>query len=219
MNLDHLKGTGLLVRGFEEFVAKWTGHEDSFSQPVPYEGEAATIWELLPDQVRQFYALVNRIPESNICGNRNQDSFISPPRYQKKWSNPDWIIDRRFATLAIENQGNWEVVLALDGPDAGKLFCDRDKNGKYPGEWQPMDTPVEEFLVTLGFHELVMTGASLRVSHDSVLEDAAVIFHGHYASDEPINSIFHADGHLWLADEKNRPFRASSKRTLTRHAS
>lgn len=206
-NLDRLKGTDLLIDGFDQFLKLWLGVAPR-EEPLPWSGEEKELFDSLPWQVRRFYEVVHRWPTSKIVEKNNQDALMFPPGYQMNW-NPDTraydVPDPKRIELVSENQGNWVVWLSRESKTEGRLCTDFDRN--FEEGVFPMEVPIDEFLVTFGFHELVINGGFYEEYDPELYSESQTIFSGCYHADVPIRVLYHPSRLVWLVyGEDEAPF-------------
>lgn len=213
-NLDRLKGTDLLIDGFDQFLKSWLGDEPR-EEPLPWSGAEREPFDSLPWQVQRFYQVVQRWPSSKIVEENNQDSLMFPPRYQAPW-NPrtrsNEAPDSSRIELVMENQGNWVVWLSREPEREGRLCTDFDRD--FEEGVFPMEVPPDEFLVTFGFHELVINADSYETLPSKLYQESQTIFRGRYHADLPIQVRYHSSGFLWLVyDGDEAPFWGARRKT------
>ncbi len=205
MNLDRLKGTPHLIDGFESFLRSWLAPIEPRQEPLPWTDEEMELVRAMPDCALQFYEAVQRWPSSWIVetDENEQDALFFPPRrVVEKWIRGTWetvTIDFARVEIAGENQGNWLVEVSLEESDFGKLYtnCTRDMIGAETAEGFPMEVPLDEFLVTFGFYNMIICSGP-PVKETERFPDSELIFLGRYNADAEYGIFYHPDGFLWL---------------------
>lgn len=150
MNLDRLKGSGMLIAGFESFLSAWFAPASPRTPPPPWPEEALEILSQLPPEVREFHEVLYRWPQAGLS--------VLDPRDPEHCSHhlefPKWIHQDEengsYSPLVCENQYCFTVWVNLG---TGTLFTDAHPTVEGQGNYH-MSAPVDEYLVTFGLMEL-----------------------------------------------------------------
>ena len=204
INLERLKESGLLIQGFDKFLHAWFECPPSLEK-TQWDDSAVAVFSNLPEALLEFHNVIDRWPQSKIVIDNNQEHIYRPPTPRKIWSlekKTFEVIEDHFS-IVCENQGNWEVWLSTRKGDEGILFTDYDLNFKRSDLM--METPIDEFLVTFGLHELIVNNCIPDSYEVDKFADAILIFCGRYNADVQIRFYYHEDGLLWFSYGEDSP--------------
>ncbi len=210
-NLDRLKGSGLLVDQFDEFLGMWFEDYEPNEEPLVFEDEEGNeVFQKLPYEVRRFYEVVHRWPQAGINGRfKAQDYLMFPPTYWRKTQHHNAEAHKDYAHLALEHEGNWYMIIGLSGEHRGKLLTNYGtpflrQDIAPPQEWYPFHTSPEEFLIAFAFLEM---GARLHGRHaleeQPDLSKAELIFTGEKPRWGPVYVLHDPAGLLWVTLDLN----------------
>ena len=211
INLDRLKGSGLLVDQFDEFLRLWFNSYEPNEEPLIFEdGEANEVFERLPYEVKRFYEVVHRWPQAGInSGFKAQDYLTFPPRYWRKSLHHDAEVFKDYAHLAIGHEGHWDMVIGLSNDHCGKLLTNYGNpvlrsDITPPQDWHQFRTSPEEFLVAFAFLEM---GARLHgryvLEQQPDISNAELIFTGEKPRWGPVYVFHDQSGFLWISLDLN----------------
>ena len=202
IDLDQLKGTTRLIAGFDRFLGDWLQVEPS-SAAINWDADEWEFARDLPPHVREFYDVVQRWPGSKIVVDNNQDHLHFPPQPKREWNRAERAFtapDPHLITIASENQDNWQIWFSNPEADRFDLYINADLDMQ-TFDALPMTTPIEEFLVTIGMHELIVNGEHVVDPDTTVMTESRQVFTGHYAADSPLRVMWHPDGFLWFEQD------------------
>lgn len=203
-NLDRLKGTPHLIDGFNSFLASWLGVEPNLN-PIDWVHADLELFNRLPKHVQDFCEVIQRWPESKIAFGSHKFELVFPPQLRKTrrfWDQDYEVLDNDHVSIAWLDQT--EIWVSINSNEFGQLYTDGlqdDPTVKYP-----LSVPLDEFLVTVGFLELVYNGRDLndeaRLPHESF-----TVFTGCHYADQSTIVNYHPNGYLWLSFEGDDPLR------------
>jgi len=213
-SLDRLKGTPYLIDGFESLLQAWFAPATPNPEPYLWEGdeEVEKLFQSLPDSVRQFYEVAHRWPQAKMVGG-NQDwlNFPPTPETRRRWDRQlrRWVEGHELPRICLvtENQGNWVVEISTAPGDLGRLYMDEDNSGQAPTSLgYSMEVPVDEFLVTFGMQELVLSSTEEAETWEAPEEEdggegATLVYSGRYHADRVYLFKYHPQGYLYFGME------------------
>lgn len=185
-----------MIEGFGELLEKWYAKETPNVEPFPEH----PIYEKLPDEVEWFHRLIHLWPESKISWSNNQNFLSLPPSQLKVWMPEfrEYLVRENQIVIAHDFQNDGTVWLSLEKEDEGKVFTDRkiDENGDWIYNEFEMDTPLDEFLVSFGFHKWTENGGEVTSSPSR--KESSNIFSGRSWGNREIEFFY-------LEDFEGRP--------------
>jgi hypothetical protein len=163
MNLNRLKGSGLLIDGLDQFFVEWFGVERHPCSSLPPQCKH------LPPDLRRFLEIVQHWPQLNL-GDTGHDVvlFCHPPfftgaihdLFDFDFENPEreGALQQNYLRILAEHQGDFEFIYAVSGPRAGELlhndtncYSDQERSRldfDRPETWKSVSSPLDEFLVS-----------------------------------------------------------------------
>jgi len=205
-NLDRLKGTPYLMDGFETFLKHWQEKMPTQFQPPPWTPGEEKILRSMPVPLQQFYELVYRWSSKGFGGRTSHLwHLIIPPRKVVMRRDPETSdnvkVEFTRVLIAVGARRAWSVELSLDEADYGTLYIDVDANSNRAETIRgiPLEAPLDEFLVTLGFHNLILE-SDPELQEPIRFETAELIYQGRCFADRDFSIYFHPDGFLWLVE-------------------
>lgn len=209
MNLDRLKNTEYLVPGFDSFLAKWLSGSTPSDVKIDWSEEQWQCAERLPNSVREFYEVVYKWPDANIHLPESpaKNRLIVPPAKRERgpYSVEYDYLNENSIALANDNDRRWEVWYSLNDHDKYQLYSLPKAVRATPF---PMDSRIDEFLIALGFSQLVTNLPANKDPQSGPFDRAELIYTGRYFADYLLEVYHHESGYLWLGFE-NEPYALS----------
>lgn len=208
INLDRLKGTDLLIQGFDEFLNAWIAPQSRRNpEPVVFP-----ILEDLPPQFSRFFELEKKWPEAGLQREGTGRSLVCPPRKLNEDEPYDpggrfpWLfgtneeirqVDRETNILIITNESqNTSIWVSTEELTVGRIYANFLPGiGDY-GVFT-VDEPADEFLVAFGFQQLASQYFLSGAMPNEEFKKAQVIYSGNYLNEE-FRVHFHQAGYLWF---------------------
>lgn len=196
INLDRLKGTGLLMQGFDEFMANWMAGEEPNPETINWDSPEWKYAKQLPPEIRLFYEVVHKWPTARMKQIDSKKEFLEfPPKPRNMWEP-----DKREISLIAGRKDRWEIWYSTKNP-AGEITLSYSNLGRVtkanPLE-QAMEVPIEELLITFGLNALIANSHYFDCRRQNFFAEAALLFNGRYHMDSPRHVLFHSDGYLWF---------------------
>lgn len=155
MNLNRLKGSGLLIDGLNDFVRSWFGVEQ-VQEKARYTVDQQALIDRLPSELVQLYEIGNCWPQLGLGHRKSIDRILHDwvfegyPAYFNT-SRHEERYDERFLLIATFSpvwQEPFCVVYGLEGEFEG-LLLGGDDHASEPALWGPISTPLDEVIVTM----------------------------------------------------------------------
>lgn len=199
-NLDRLKGTGLLIQGFDEFLAGWLGVEPN-RERIDWDDSAWFNAKQLPQPARLYFDLVKKWPTAKLGKVEFKDEALEfPPLPRSIWSHVDGVYvtpDPDILKLMCGHRNAVEIWFDNAEDKQQVLHVDHEVYVEEPAVTE-LNVDLDEFLVTFGLNCLIVNSKYCDYRKQRLFREATPIFTGRYLLDEPRHVLYHPEGFLWF---------------------